>query len=214
MKRSGFLVWVLAAAATGLSAADTPRLFFSKTFVGSMPPYVEITLDKAGKAEYREAPNEEDPLVSQLTEEDTKQIWSLAEQLDWFRKPLESGLPVAKMGDKVLRVEGQEPKGETKFNYTQDETGKLLQDWFERISESAQHRIRLENTARFDKLGVNKALLQLQAAWDRNRIVAPQQFLPMLDRVAKNEAYLHMARERAAALADVFRNGPKVKTTE
>jgi hypothetical protein len=35
--------------------------------------------------------------------------------------------------------------------------------------------------------------------------VAPLQFLPLLDRVANNEAFLHMARERAAALAEKIR---------
>ena len=49
--------------------------------------------------------------------------------------------------------------------------------------------------------------------YDRKRLVGVERFLPLLDRVAKNDTYLHMARERAAALADVFRN-PKPKTTE
>ncbi|MCC6391233.1 MAG: hypothetical protein IT167_11575 [Bryobacterales bacterium] len=79
------------------------------------------------------------------------------------------------------------------------------------MTESAQYRIMLEKTVRFDKLGVNNAVLRLQAAMERNRLVAPEQFLPMLDRVVKNESYLHMARERAAALADLIRNGNKPK---
>jgi hypothetical protein len=35
--------------------------------------------------------------------------------------------------------------------------------------------------------------------------VAPQQLLHMLDRIAKNETYMHMDRERAASLADAIR---------
>jgi hypothetical protein len=53
-------------------------------------------------------------------------------------------------------------------------------------------------------------LLQMQAAMERGRLVATDQFLPWLDRVAKNESYLNMARERAASLADTIRN-PKAK---
>ena len=71
----------------------------------------------------------------------------------------------------------------------------------------------LERTVRFDRLGVNKTLLQIEAAYDRKRLVALERFLPLLDRVAKNDCYLHMARERAAALADAFRN-PKPKAVE
>jgi hypothetical protein len=206
---------LLALAAVSIAmGADGPYIFYSKTFPGSAPPYIEITLDRKGRVEYREAPKEEDPLVSQLSEEETQQIWALAEKLQWFRKPLESGLPVAKMGDKVFRIENHTEKGETKFNFTQDEDGKLIQDWFERMSESSYHRIALERAVRFDKLGVNKALLQMQAALDRNRLVGLQQYLPMLDRVVKNDSYLHMARDRAAAIADFIRSGGKPKTAQ
>lgn len=196
--------------ALAVQAADLPKIFYSKSFPGSVPAYVEITVDEKGRIEYREAPKEEDPLVAQLSEAETKEIWGLAEKLNWFNKPIESGLKVAKMGDKTFRMENHAKKGEVKFNFTQDEDGKLLHDWFEKMSESAQHRIALERTVRFDKLGVNKALLLFESALDRKRIVAPEQFLPMLDRVAKNESYMHMARERATFLAESIRN-PKPK---
>ncbi|MFN7935898.1 MAG: hypothetical protein U0R19_21385 [Bryobacteraceae bacterium] len=204
--------FLLALTATMLAAgADGPHIFYSKTFPGSSPAYMEITLDQKGRVEYREAPKEEDPLISQLTEEETKQVWALAEKLNWFKKPLESGLPVAKMGEKLFRIENHTEKGEVKFNFTQDEDGKQMQDWFERMGESSYHRIALERAVRFDKLGVNKALLQLQAAMERNRLVGLPQYLPMLDRVAKNDSYLHMARERAASIADYIRNPQKPK---
>ena len=63
---------------------------------------------------------------------------------------------------------------------------------------------------KFDKLGVNKALLQLQAAIDRKRVVGARVVSPLLDRVVKNDSYLNMARERAAALAETIRT-PKPK---
>lgn len=193
-------------------AAEPPRLFYSKSFPGSTPAYVEITVEQNGKVEYREAPKEEDPLTCQLSEAEAKEMWTLAEKLEWFSRNLESGLKVARMGDKTFRVENSDKKGEAKFNYTQDTDGQALLDWFEKISESALHRMQLERAVRFDKLGVNKALLQFEASWDRKRIVGPAQFLPLLDRVAKNEAYLHMARERAASLGDAIRNLNRAKS--
>lgn len=66
----------------------------------------------------------------------------------------------------------------------------------------------LDRTAHFEKLGVNEVLLQLQVTWERNRLVAPEQFLPLLDRIANNESYLHISRERAAAIADSIRKPP------
>jgi len=55
---------------------------------------------------------------------------------------------------------------------------------------------------------VNDALLELEISLDHKRVVAAQQFLPLLDRVAKNESYLHIARERAAGLAETIRKPP------
>ena len=46
---------------------------------------------------------------------------------------------------------------------------------------------------------MNDVLLQMQVTWEHNRLVDPEQFLPLLDRIAKNESYLHISRERAAA---------------
>ena len=94
-----------------------------------------------------------------------------------------------------------------------DTDAKALADWFERVTESQMLHANLERTVRFDRLGVNNCLLQIQAAYDRNRLTTLERFLPLLDRVAKNDSYLHMARERAAALADTFRN-PKPKAVE
>ena len=56
---------------------------------------------------------------------------------------------------------------------------------------------------------MNDVLLQMQITWDRNRLVAPEQFLPLLDRIAKNESYLHISRERAAAIAEAIRKSPQ-----
>ena len=52
---------------------------------------------------------------------------------------------------------------------------------------------------------MNDALLNIQSEWEHRRLAAADQFLPLLDQVAKNDLYMHMARERAAQLADAIR---------
>ena len=74
------------------------------------------------------------------------------------------------------------------------------------MAESSQHLIDLERAAKYDHLGVDGALQGLEAAFENGRVVAPEQFLPMLDRVVKNDSFLHMARDRAQALADGIRS--------
>lgn len=185
-------------------AADGPRLFYSKTFPGSKPPYMEIRLDRNGRAEYREAPDEESPVIFTLRPAETEVVWRLAEKLDRFQRPLESGLKVAPLGDKVLRWEQGEQRHEAKFNHTLDPDGQLLQDWFERMCESAILQANLERAVKYDRLGVNQAILHIEAAWDKKRLVAVDQFVPLLKRVAANASYLNMARERAEKLLALF----------
>ena len=189
-------------------ASGEPRLFYSKYFKGSVPEFVAIQVERSGKTTYQEAKDDDNPLRIQLAAEDAQQIFSLAEKLDRFQRPVESGLKVANMGLKTLRFEDGTEKHEIQFNYSQDADAQALLDWFERITETEQHFINLDRTAHYDKLGVNDVLLQLQITWDRKRVVAPEQFLPLLDRIAKNESYLHLARERAAGLAEAIRKPP------
>jgi hypothetical protein len=127
-----------------------------------------------------------------------------ADTLDRFKRP-RNLLKVAQMGMKTFRFEEGGKSTEVKFNFSEDLDSRLLLDWFERISETGQNYYALERAVKYDKLGVNQALLQFNIAMDRKRVVSPQLFLPMLDRVAKNATYLNMARTRAANLAEAIR---------
>ena len=81
------------------------------------------------------------------------------------------------------------------------------------MAESGQYYYELEKTVKFDKLGVNQAILKLESAWDRKHLVGVAMYVPLLDRVAKNDSYLNMARDRAEKLSATFREvgAPKAK---
>lgn len=184
-----------------------PRIFYSKSFPGSYPAYLEIIVERDGKAIYKEAPDDDQPIRFQLKKEEVDEIFALADKLDRFQRPLESGLKVANMGMKTFRWEDGATRQEVKYNFSQDLDARALQEWFEKMTETEQHYIALERAVKFDKLGANKAILQMQAAMERNRLVALDQFLPLLERVIKNDSYLNMARDRASAIAETIRNG-------
>jgi hypothetical protein len=136
-------------------------------------------------------------------------MFDLAEKLGHFKNPLESGLKVANMGEKTFRWEQDSEKNEQKFNYSQDENARLLQDWFERIVESQSLFAQLKRTVRYDKLGANDVTLRMQIAWDKKRMVGLAQIVPLLDRIATNESYINMARERSRTLSAAFKESLK-----
>ncbi len=191
--------------ALALQAAAPPKIRYSKDFPGSVPAYVSVWIDQSGSGEFTDSPGGEQPVRLQLDPSETAAIFSLAGKLDNFSRPLESGLKVAFTGTKVFRYEGPDATREVKFNYSADHDALALADWFERITETALHLINLERTAKFDRLGLDKALLQLQISADRGRLVGARQLLPILDRVVANKLYFNRVRERASALADVIR---------
>jgi hypothetical protein len=188
-----------------LQAADGPRLFYSRSFPGSAPAYLDVTIESNGDAAYREAVDDELPVKFHLSEADRKEVLDLADKLDHFKHPLESSVKVAFMGTKTFRYENGSEKNEVKFNYSEDLNARTLQDWFERMAESAEHRIDLERAAKYDRLGLPKALTLLASSLERKRLVAADQFLPLLDRVANNENYMHTARAQAAEIAETIR---------
>lgn len=191
--------------ATAARGDPSPRISYSKVFPGSVPAYVGITVDRTGAGEYREAPDEAQPVTFKLTEAETGEIFALVDKLENFRRPLESRLKVAFTGTKTFRLENGAETSEVKFNFSEDLAARALADWFERIAESEQHFINLERSVKYDKLGVLKALLLLETGMDRKRLVALEQYLPLLDRVARNGTYMNTARLRAAGMADAIR---------
>jgi hypothetical protein len=198
---------------TTLALAE-PKLFYSKFFKGSTPEFVAITLERSGQVTYQEAKDDDNPIKVQLAPADTQEIFGLADKLDRFQRPIESGLKVANMGTKTFRFEDGNDRHEIQFNFSQDVSAQALLDWFERITESERHFIELDRTVHYDKLGVNDILLQLQITYEHKRLVAPEQFLPLLDRIAKNESFLHISRERAAGLTESIRKPTSAPSPE
>jgi len=138
---------IVFAASLGVSAQTAPKLFYSKSFPGSSPAYMEIHLSQAGEVEYREQAGEDNPVLFKLTADETSQVFALADRLGHFDRNLESGLPVAKMGEKTFRWSRGAETREQKFNYSLDPDAQALLDWFEMICESAVRFIDLERVA-------------------------------------------------------------------
>jgi hypothetical protein len=201
---------IVAALLLSTTLGAAPRLFYSKYFKGSVPEYVAITVEQDGQVTYQEAKDDDNPIKIQLDRVATQEMFDLSEKLGRFQRPVESGLKIANLGLKTFRFEDGTEHHEVQFNYSQDVNAQMLLDLFERITETEQHFVNLDRTAHFEKLGVNDVLLQMEVTWDHNRLVDPQQFLPLLDRIAKNESYLHISRELAASIADAIRKPSQV----
>lgn len=196
---------VLALTVCSALAAAPAKLTFTKSFPGSIPAYTYVSIDHTGAVEYKESPTDSQPLRVQLRESEMAPLFSMAEQLNYFRSPLESGLKVANTGKKTFRYEPESgAASETTFNYSTDLTAQQLLERFEEIAASERAYLQLDSTMRYDKLGVNDALADVESLWLRKQLAAPEQFIPLLTRISTHQSFMHLVRERAARLKDEF----------
>ena len=69
------LICAVALSAGCLPAQDVERFFYSKSFPGSTPAYTQVTVEKSGEVEYKEAPDDELPLKYKLADAETAEVF-------------------------------------------------------------------------------------------------------------------------------------------
>lgn len=200
--------WMAAFLASSLLAAAPAKLSFTKSFPGSVPAYCSVEVDKTGALIYKESPTDDQPLKARMQEADAASLFAMAEKLEYFKSPLESGLKVANTGKKTFRYEPENgAPTEVTFNYSLNVTAQQLLERFEEIAETERAYLTLDQTIHYDKLGVNDALAEIESLWLRKELAAPEQFLPLLNRIASHPSFMHIVRDRAARLKDEFQAG-------
>ncbi|HEX7358900.1 MAG TPA: hypothetical protein VF283_00275 [Bryobacteraceae bacterium] len=198
--KSAFLVLLLALPLWAASATIT----YTRNFPGSQPPYFSVSVDRSGALQYKESPKDNHPVRAQLPKADTDAIFSMARKLGYFKKPLESHLKVANTGKKTFRYQNGAASSETIFNYSTNPVAQQLQARFENIADTERAYIALNRDVHYYKLGVNDSLAQVEALWLNHQLAAPLQFVPLLDRIASHQEFMHIMRERAGRLKSEF----------
>ncbi len=204
-----FLLSLTAAGQAAQTASDAlPRVIFTKEFPNSKPEYFSVVVQENGAALYRTAPDDDAPLELQFSLEQTEEIFSLVEKLNWFQDGnLESGRKVASMGKKTLAYQNGAQSNETAFNHTEIPEALVLSALFERISQTEQHFLRLEYLVRFDRLGVMKELLHLESNLNHGRLLGAEHLIPLLEKIRKDRALVHVAQARAAQIIAKIQSG-------
>ena len=191
----------IAASAQEAGAPSVPTVVFSKEFPGSVPPYYSVTVRESGEAVYRAEPNDEAPIEFRLPVEVADEIFSLARKLGPLQgATLESKRRVANLGRKTVEFRSGADRSTASFNHTEVPEALALVGLFERISETQQHMLRLQYLIQFDRLGIVKALLQLESDLDKGRLIAPARLVPILERIVRDRAVVQLAKGRATQI--------------
>src|SRR3989338_4527363 len=160
-------------------------------------------------------PNDEAPVEFRVPSETASEILGLARQLNRFQNvALESNRRVANMGKKTLEYRDGAAPSAASYNHTEVPEALALTALFERISQTQQYALRLQNLIRFDRLGIVKALLQLEIDLDQGRLLDPVQLVPLLEQIRRDRALVQVAQGRAAQiLAKIQAASPQFTST-
>jgi hypothetical protein len=206
------VVWLLAGAwlvvpVAGANPAGA-TITYRRVFKGSTPEFIEIKVTNQGKATFdiRQLDDDADPQPFEVNPVVQKSIFDLAVQLKNFAIPsLDIQKKIANLGQKTFRYEIGTEVHETSFNYTLNPQASQLMQIFEGLARQQQDLVLLQRQAKYDRLGVNDALLQFETDLDHRLLPEPERLLPILDQIAADSHYLEIARTRARALAERIR---------
>lgn len=191
--------------------AGGATITFRKVFKSSYPEFVEIKVDESGKGtcDIRQLSDDASPQPFQIGGAIAQKIFDLAGKLHNFQGvELEVHRKIASLGDKTFSYESGAEKHEVTFNYTLDPTATDLLNLFENISRQESDLADLQRTMRYDRLGVNDVVDQIQQDYDGKLLPEPERFLPILDQLASDEKYINIARDKARTLAGRIRFQP------
>jgi hypothetical protein len=184
------------------------RITFRKVFKTSYPEFVEIKINQAGSGTYdiRQLDEDANPQPFEVSAPLAQRIFALAAKLNNFQNvDLEVHRRLANLGAKTLLYEKGAEKHETDFNYTLDDTATQLVNIFEGLARQTTDLSDLVRTMRYDHLGVNDVLLQIERDYNNKLLPEPERLLPALDQLAADDKLIDLARSRARALATRIR---------
>jgi hypothetical protein len=190
--------------------AENPaaQITFRKVFKTSYPEFVEIKINQAGTGSYdiRQLDEDANPQPFEVSAPLAQRIFALAAKLNNFQNvDLEVHRRLANLGAKSLLYEKGAEKHETNFNYTLDDTAAQLVNIFEGLARQTTDLSDLVRTMRYDHLGVNDVLLQIERDYNNKLLPEPERLLPALDQLAADDKLIDLARSRARALATRIR---------
>jgi hypothetical protein len=202
------------AAATAASAAAAPaesaKLTFRRVFKSSSPEFIEIVVPEDGHpATYDIRQLDEDPSASpfEISAGLRAHMFELATQLNHFQgQDLDVHRKIANLGEKTFRWEKGANVHEVKFNYTLNSAAAQLLQIFEGLARQQEHVMLLTRRMRYDRLGINDALLQFETDLNHKLLPEPRCALPMLDEIGNDARFVDIARQRARTLAERIRH--------
>ena len=201
--------WPMAASFGASGPAPGPgaaKVTFRRIFQGSSPEFIEVSVQSDSSAatyEIRQLDEDAGAQAFEVGQALRSKIFALTQQLNEFQgQDLDVHRKIANLGEKTFRWQQGSASHETKFNYTLNPAATQLLQIFEGLARQQEHYVLLERRIRYDRLGINDALLQFESDLNRGLIPEPQRLVPLLEQISSDTRFVEIARQRARALVE------------
>jgi hypothetical protein len=202
------LALLIAFAGAAAGPSDSATVTFRKVFKSSYPEYVEIKVNQGGSGTFdiRQLDEEANPSPFEIGTPLVQRIFGLAQKLHYFQGlELDLHRRIANLGEKTFTYQKGAEMHRVKFNYTLDESATQLLNIFEGLSRQVSDLSNLQRVMRYDHLGVNDTLVQIENDYNNKLLPEPERLLPTLDHLASDSTFIEIARQRARTLAAKIR---------
>ena len=206
------LLFFCAALFSFASAAGPTGNWFTyrRIFKSSVPEFIEIRIQENSAAatyEIRQLDEDAGATPFEIGPALRTKIFQLAAELHHFKGlDLDVHRKIANLGEKTFRWEAGAESSEVKFNYTLNSAAAQLLQICEGLARQQELIELLQRRIRYDRLGVNDALLQFENDFSKGALPEPERALPFLDQIANDPRFVEIARQRSRALAERIRH--------
>jgi hypothetical protein len=173
-------------------------------------PWQQYTVEVGanGKSHFQGTPhpgetNDSDPVEQDFTmsEANRQKLFELAQKLNYFHGDFDSHLKhIAQTGKKTLEFQSAENNGSTSFNWSQNADIEWLARFFGGIATTIDYGRKLEFQYRFDKLGMDQRLRELEDLQANNGVEELEIIVPILRKIAGDPNLMNISRETARKL--------------
>jgi hypothetical protein len=167
-----------------------------------------ITVQADGKSRFDGTPhadetNDTDPYQQDFTMSaaNRQKIFDLAQKLNYFRGDFASPMKhIAQTGQKTLQYQSPQVRGSATYNWSQNPDVEELTRLFTAISTTIDFGRKLAFQYRFDKLGMDKLLKELEDQQASHGVEELAIIAPMLRKIANDPNLMNISRQSAERL--------------
>ena len=175
-----------------------------------------ITVQSDGSTHFQgtpapDGPNSDTDLFQQdftMSEANRSKIFDLAKKLNYFQGDFDSHLKrIAQTGSKTLEYKSVTAHGSATYNWSQNADVQELTRLFLAIANTLDYGRKLTFQYRFDKLGMDTRLKELEDLRANHYAEELKAIAPILRKIADDPNMMHISRQTAQQLLRTL-NGP------